>query len=115
MHKAWSLVAEVVQKCFYIDDCLTSADDSALILQEQLASLFAYGSFLLRKWNSSDSSALQRIPVELRATRDIQTINQYTKTLDIKWNISTDEFRLTINQLRLNTATTKRTIVSDVA
>ena len=93
------LANEVAQKCFYIDDCLTGAHDSesALILQQQLAC----GGFLLRKWNSSNPSVLERIPKELRDTRDIQTIsevNEYAKTLGIQWNISTDEFRLTINQ-----------------
>ena len=43
-------------------------------------------------------------------------MNEYTKTLGIEWNISTDEFRLTINQSPLNATTiTKRIIVSDVA
>ena len=115
------LAAEVAQKCFYVDDCLTGAHDSesALVLQQQLTSLLACGGFLLRKWNSSDRSVLERIPKELRDTRDIQTIsevNEYTKTLGIEWNISTDEFRLTINQSPLNATTiTKRIIVSDVA
>ena len=101
------LAAEAAPKCFYVDACLTGADDpkSALILQQQLSSLFARGGFLLRKWNSSDPSVLEEIPEELRDTRDVQTIseiNEYTKTLGIEWNISTDEFRLTIAEyLRL--------------
>ena len=49
--------AEIARKCFYVDDCLTGADDpkSALTLQQQLTSLFARGGFLLRKWNSRKS------------------------------------------------------------
>ena len=63
-------------------------------------------------------STLERIPKELQDTRDVRTIsevNEYTKTLGIEWNISTDEFRLTIAELPLNTNVTKRVIVSDVA
>ena len=64
--QSFPLAAKVVQKCFYVDDCLTGADDSesALSLQQQLTGLFDRGGFLLRKWNSSDSSVLQRIPEE---------------------------------------------------
>ena len=114
------LAAEAAQKCFYVDDCLAGADDprSALILQQQLTSLFARGGFLLRKWNSSDPSVLEQMPEELRDTRDVQTIseiNDYTKTLGIEWNISTDEFRLTIAKSLPETTVTKRMIVSDVA
>ena len=114
------LAAEIAHKCFYVDDCLTGADDpkSALTLQRQLTSLFARGGFLLRKWNSSDPSVLEEIPEELRDTRDVQTIsdmNEYTKTLGIEWNISTDEFHLTIAESTPITTVTKRVIVSDVA
>jgi hypothetical protein len=112
--------AEIAKKCFYVDDCLTGADDlkSALTLQQQLTSLFARGGFLLRKWNSSNPSVLEEIPEELRDTRDVQTIfeiNEYTKTLGIEWNISTDEFHLTIAESSPNTTVTKRVIVSDMA
>ena len=103
-----------------VDDCLTGADDphSALILQQQLADLFTRGGFLLRKWNSSDPSVLEKIPQELRDTNRTQTIsevNEYTKTLGIDWNISTDGFRLTIAEFSPDTTITKRRMVSDVA
>jgi hypothetical protein len=99
---------------------LTGADDphSALILQQQLADLFTRGAFLLRKWNSSDPSVLEKIPQELRDTNRTQTIsevNEYTKTLGIEWNISTDGFRLTIAEFSPDTTITKRRMVSDVA
>ena len=98
----------------------TTADDphSALILQQQLADLFARGGFLLRKWNSSDPSVLEKIPQELRDTNRTQTIsevNEYAKTLGIEWNISTDGFRLTIAEFSPDTTITKRRMVSDVA
>ena len=118
--QGFPLAAEIVQKCFYIDDCLSGADDqqSALSLQRQLTNLFSRGGFILRKWNSSDPSVLEEIPEELRDPNCIQTIsevNEYTKTLGIEWNVSTDEFRLTITEFLPNTTMTKRGIVSDVA
>ena len=114
------LAVDVVQKCFYVDDCLTGADDlnSALILQQQLSELFSRGGFTLRKWNSNDSSVLKQIPQELRDTNRTQTIsevNEFTKTLGIEWNISTDEFHLTITTFSSDAIVTKRRMVSDVA
>ena len=114
------LAADVVQKGFYVDDCLTGTDDpeSALILQRQLTDLFSRGGFILRKWNSSDPAVLEQIPKELRDTVPTQTIsgvNEYTKTLGIDWNVSTDEFRLTITELSPNVTVTKRSLISDVA
>ena len=114
------LGAEAVQKCFYVDDCLTGANDpkSALILQRQLTDLLSRGGFVLRKWNSSDKSVLKEIPEELRDASSIQTIsevNEYTRTLGIEWNVSTDQFRLTISDFTPVLTVTKRSVVSDVA
>ena len=50
--------ANAVCTSFYVDDCLTGADniESAITLQRQLQDLFTCGGFLLRKWNSSEPS-----------------------------------------------------------
>ena len=114
------LAAEVVQKSFYVDDCLTGAANSklALMLQQQLTGLFSHGGFVLRKWNSNDPSGLRSIPEDLRNSREVQTISEtdeYTKTLGIEWNVSTDQFRLTVTERPPSDEVTKRTIVSDVA
>ena len=44
------LATEVVQKSFYVDDCLTGAANSKLALMlQQLTGLFSHGGFVLRK------------------------------------------------------------------
>ena len=55
--------AKVVDKSFYVDDCLTGADSiaEAIKLQTQLHSLFSKGGFLLRKWNSNEAKVLEHI------------------------------------------------------
>ena len=55
-------------RSFYVDDCLTGADDvpSTIQLQEQLQSLLANGGFVLPKWNSSEPLVLYSIPDDLR-------------------------------------------------
>ena len=116
----YPLAAEAVQKSFYVDDCLTGAANPELAstLQRQLTDLFSCGGFILRKWNSSDPSVLSSIPEDLRDSRAVQPIsetNGYTKTLGIEWNVSTDQFRLTVTNLPSCNEVTKRIVVSDVA
>ncbi len=77
--------AGVINKSFYVDDGLTGADSvqDAIELQGQLQDLFSNGGFLLRKWNSSDSSVLRHLPSDLRECQSKQmmpTSGEYTKT-----------------------------------
>ena len=111
------LAAEVVNKSFYVGDCLTGATDSesALLLQQQL---FSHGGFVLRNWNSNDPSVPKKIPEDLRDTREVHTFsdaNQYSKTLGIEWNVDTDQFRLNISKAPSVNRMTKRDVISDVA
>ena len=116
----YPLAADVVSRSFYVDDCLSGADtlEQAIELHHQLMKLFERGNFLLRKWNSSDVTVLQQIPPELRDSHSmcvIQATTEYTKTLGIEWNPSSDHFRLTIADLPPLQNLTKRTLVSDIA
>ena len=116
-HK-YPLAADVVEKSFYIDDCLSGADnrEKAIKLQQQLHNLFTHGGFLLRKWNSNDSLVLQGIPEDLRDSHEIHPIseaNEYTRMLDLEWNVTMDQFHLTISSLSSTKNVTKRIIVSD--
>lgn len=85
----YPMAAEVVNKAFFVDDCLTGATDSmsAITLQQQLTELFSRGGFVLRKWNSNDPSVLEKIPEELRDSREVQAFHesaQYSNTLGIE-------------------------------
>ena len=116
----YPVAAEVVHKSFYVDDCLTGAADSvsATILQRELTELFSRGGFILRKWNSNDPSVLESISTELRDSCEVHTLpdeSQYSKTLGIEWNVSTDQFRLSITESPSSNLVTKRSLVSDVA
>ena len=50
----YPLAADVVNKSFYVDDCLSGADtpEQAIEVHHQLTKIFERGKFLLRKWNS---------------------------------------------------------------
>ena len=112
--------SQVVYTSFYVDDCLTGAadPDSTLLLQQQLTELFALGGFVLRKWNSNDPSVLEKIPEDLSDSQVVQAFpetNEYSKALGVEWNVSTDQFRLTVSNPPQGQLLTKRGIVSDVA
>ena len=114
------LAARTVEKSFYVDDCLTGADDikTATSLQSQLQGLFARGDFLLRKWNSNEVTVLQGIAPELCECGDVHSIsdtNDYTNTLGLEWNTVTDQFRLTVSDFPATEVVTKRILVSNIA
>lgn len=112
--------AEVVKDSFYVDDGLTGADSvgEAVALRGELQDLFAKGGFLLRKWNSSEPSVLEHVPIELQDSHSLYLLPdpvEYTKTLGIEWNSSLDHFHLTISKLSTADTVTKRVLVSDIA
>lgn len=109
--------AAVVEKSFYVDDCLTGSDSiqGAMELQRKLQELFKKG---LRKWNSNEHSALQHLDPELRdiqPTLSLSNPDEYMKTLGIEWNSTFDQFRLTVADHPLINVMTKRALVSDIA
>jgi hypothetical protein len=95
------VVAEVAES-FYVDDGLTGADSEqeAIELQKQLQSLFSRGGFLLRKWNSSESNVLKRLPMytdlnDCQSNQMLPQSGEYSRTLGVQWNANMDHFRLT--------------------
>lgn len=96
--------AKQVERSFFVDDYLGGADtqQEAVELQGEMHSLFQRGGFLLRKWNTSDPSVLESIPIELRDSKAkivLSEPDKYTKTLGIEWNASNDHFRVSITEL----------------
>ena len=56
---------------------------------------FCQGSFLLRKWSSSELEVLQHIDAKLceqKSTCLISDPDDYAKTLGIEWNSTLDHF-----------------------
>ena len=108
----YPMATKVVERSFYVDDCLTGADDikTAIMLQQQLQDLFSHSAFLLRKWNSSEPSVLTVISQELHDSKEVHYIScsgDYAKILGLEWNTSMDTFRLTVSKLPLSDVVTK--------
>ena len=110
--------ARETTKSFYVDDGLTGAVSETVELQNELQTLFSKGGFLLQKWNSSDPTVLRQIKPELRDTQSTISFTDpevnYTKALGIEWDSIHDKFRLSIADLPLMKAVTKRALISDI-
>lgn len=76
---------------------------SALILQRQA---------VLTWWNSNDPSVLKKRPVEHRDSREIQTLPEDTQ---YSWNVSANQYCLSVTKPPSSDQVTKRSLVSDVS
>lgn len=112
----YPLRTDAVEKSFYVDDCqaqttvkqLSSFNDNSTTISLLGDSYFRNG----------DSLVLQSIPEDLRDSCEVHPIsetNEYTKTLGLEWNVTMDQFHLTITNLPSTNNVTKQTIVSDTA
>ena len=75
----------------YVDDLLTGAShvEHATQLQDEIIATLKTACFDIRKWTSSVSSLVERLPSSFRETSDEMIINsnEYAvKTLGIKWS-----------------------------
>lgn len=108
--------SQIVQKDFYIDDCLTGADDvdEAMALCKQLDALMKSGGFELGKWisNRNEIHRLMQCPdepiIELSDEPD-------TKILGLRWITATDELTFRVNKIEMAAQPTKRAVVSETA
>ena len=102
----------------YVDDLLTGASDveHTTQLQDEIIATLKTACFDIRKWTSSVSSLVERLPTSLRETPDEMIINSNdygVKTLGIKWSPVPDHFTFTVC-LDKDFPTTKRKILSEV-
>lgn len=116
----YPMAFKAVSEHFYVDDGLTGADsvEDATELRKQLQESFAKGGFLLRKWRSSSPEVLEGLPQNLRDVNpscSLPDTDEYTKTLGIQWNSTSDHFKLTISELTPPDRVTKRFLISDIA
>lgn len=114
----YPLGAAVIKDDFYVDDCLSGANDitTAQEMQRQTTALLKEAGFKLRKWSSNNNRLLTDIPVEDQEVNlDLdQSSTQTIKTLGLIWLPKSDELcgRANISSI---TKITKRTVSSDLA
>ena len=117
-NQEFPLAAEVADRSFYVDDCLTSVDDNdqAIKLTKDLTQLLAKGSFKLTKWMSNNKEVLQTVPPDdqykgLKSFNDELTTK--TRTLGTVYDPDKDCFIATISQK--DPASTPREFLSRIA
>ena len=111
--------AAIVQKSFYVDDCLTEADDLdvAKQLRSDLNDLLSLSFFNLRKWRSISPELLAALPPDLKEVNNSNlniTPSDCPKTIGIHWNSSTDSLHVCTPTLSNDKAPTKRQLASAV-
>jgi len=112
------LGATVIKDDFYVDDCLSGADDitTAQEMQRQVTALLNEAGFRLRKWCANNSRLLSNIPLEdQEISLDLeQPAKQTIKTLGLIWLPKSDELCGRAH-ISLSSKITKRTVSSELA
>ena len=106
---------------FYVDDLMGGADTvaEATTLYNDLRTILSQASFQLKKWRSSSSDILKKIPTELQEslpTQDLVDMHSasYPKALGVAWDSRADTMATHVD-LPTTYASTKRGIVSNIA
>ena len=111
--------AAIVNFTFYVDDCLTGAEDvpAAIQLQQDLFHLLEKAGMTLRKCRSNSTEVMESITEELRE-KDKELIvsdsSDCAKTLGIHWHTTEDLLFVAIPILD-DKVPTKRSVASSVA
>ncbi|XP_073956539.1 uncharacterized protein [Choristoneura fumiferana] len=109
--------ARVAPLYSYMDDFIHSvpSPDEALQLYDQLVKMFASGGFNLTKFISNSPQFLQNIPVESRASKNLNFDSESeTKLVGLRWDPVTDCFTFKVD-VSENGKCTKRFILSKTA
>ena len=111
-------MSEIVNKHFYVDDCLVSLPSvaEAVTTQTQFCDLLSKRGFRLRKWLSNSSEVLDQIP-EAECYKALQSYsfpeNVSERVLGVHWDVEKDIFTFNVNLREFSN--TKRVVLSTIA
>jgi hypothetical protein len=115
------IVADTVNRNFYVDDCLksVSSEEEAIALVEDLTTVLKKGGFKLTKWVSNSCQVMEVIPEEDRAS-GMKSLDLHVqgnlppeRALGVLWSPETDRFSFKIEVKDHNL--TRRGILSTVS
>ncbi|XP_055605061.1 uncharacterized protein LOC129753286 [Uranotaenia lowii] len=113
------VAAPAFKNDFYVDDCLTGAEDveSAVQLRREASALAASAGLPLKKWASNVPEALRGIPREDLAVSEIHSLqdDQAVSTLGLVWETRSDVLRFRVQLPLPAPVLTKRKIMSYIA
>jgi hypothetical protein len=107
----------IVKNCLYMDDILASVKtkQEAITIYEELIKVYDKALLLFRKWCTSDSTILERIPIEHRSKGfDFNDDSLNVETLGMSWEAKQDVLKLK-GKLEPPMRTTMRSIVSTIS
>ena len=112
-------VCKTLSKCFYVDDCLCSLDNSLYLFINALKvkELCRLGGFNLVKYISNDPSFVTKLPSDLMAkgAKDFLNVQSLkVKTLGIEWELKRDRMSVSVGR-DIDIPLTKRELLSFVA
>ncbi len=110
------LASHSILTSFYVDDFLLGAStlQEADKIRQELCRLLKSARMILRKWQSNDLSFLETIPEDLRELADLHLPSPLSasKTLGIHWDVSKDNFYVSVPFVNDDLPVTKREIAS---
>lgn len=117
-NKAFPLAAQILRSDVYVDDVVTGCStlNEAILIKDQLISLFQKGGFELRKWASNSSTFLKTIPESCRQLQSLSFHDEddsVVKILGLKWLPCSDVFSYRVEPIEQ--PCTKRSILSELA
>ncbi|XP_062373449.1 uncharacterized protein LOC134061706 [Sardina pilchardus] len=105
-------VRTVVEKSFYVDNCLHSQTSVAAAkeLVDELSTLLATGGFELRQWASNEPAVISHLPSEARSTScelwlSCGEQNVQESALGLHWNCQSDALHYKLRPIDCCTAT----------
>lgn len=110
-----SELADIIQKCFYVDDFLKSFPtiEMASEVRKKLSETLNEYGFKLRKWKSNDQRVLDGVEeIDREASIDFDST---FKTLGISWQANIDSFVFKPLKIDITKTWTKRQVLSAIA
>ncbi|XP_070144165.1 uncharacterized protein [Drosophila kikkawai] len=115
----YPLASDIISNFMYVDDVLAGAHtrQSAVLAIKELRLALESAGFPLRKWTSNERGLLQAIPREHLISADFLELEDAStaKTLGIRWQATSDSFFFVPMVIPLQTAYTKREVLSQIA
>ncbi|XP_073816804.1 uncharacterized protein [Musca autumnalis] len=115
----YPLASQTLKNNMYVDDVLAGGHtvEEAITSRNQLNTALTSAGFELRKWASNNPIIISDISPEKLLSDDCLQLseNVATKTLGIKWNISSDSFSFPQPDITQKSSFTKREVLSVIA
>lgn len=115
IHKASHIIpSQIIQNDMYVDDVLTGSNSEEELIDNctQVSQLLANAGFSLRKWASNSDKFRKSFKSEnAEQLLNLYTTSNETKTLGIRLNTNTDEFKFSF-KLKTCEDWTKRSVLS---